>query len=74
MVMTLQLPNHVLSKQLFLNFFFGRGEGDRSRSLLLHVGFLELVSGGYSLILVQGLLTVLASLVVEHGFRVCGLQ
>ena len=37
--------------------------------LLLHVGFLSLVSTsrGYSLVVVCGLLTAMASLVAEHG-------
>ena len=38
-----------------------------TRSLLLCVGFLSAVSGGYSLIGVHTLLVVVASLVVEHG-------
>ena len=35
--------------------------------MLLHAGFLQLVSRGYSLVVVLGFLTAVASLIAEHG-------
>ena len=35
---------------------------------------LAAASGGHSLVAVQGLLTVVAFLIAEHGLQACGLQ
>ena len=43
-------------------------------SSLLREGFLQLQRGGLLFIAVRGLLTAVASLVVEHGLYACGLQ
>ena len=46
-----------------------RGLSSCTESSLLHVGLsLVAASGGYSVVVVCGLLTAAASLIVEHGF------
>ena len=61
---------HILIFQKFFHLFiFGC-----SASPFLHVGFLELQPAGLLFNAVPGLLTVVASLVVEHGFQAYGLS
>ena len=53
----------------FLNFLINFIICGCTESSLLHVGLsLVAASGGYSVVVVCGLLTAAASLIVEHGF------
>ena len=63
------------SEACILNFFDFVFIFGCSRSSLPCVGFLAVVSRGYSLIVVRGLLiAVVASLLAEHGLQAHGLQ